>query len=93
MFMPPSAVSCRAGLHGHRAGVAPRKATENRGTWGQVRYFPKGTGLGAHRASGLQAVAPASNTRPRETLGRRAPAETFDELLHPAGGSGVATSR
>lgn len=56
------------------------------------QYFPKGTDLGAHRASDLQAVALALNTRPRKTLEWRTPAEALDELLRSENRSCVATT-
>lgn len=42
---------------------------------------PKGPGLTVHDADTLAAVAFALNTRPRKTLGWKAPAEALDEQL------------
>jgi hypothetical protein len=52
----------------------------------------KETDLSAHRASDLQAVAIALNTRPRKTLGWRTPAEAFNGLLLSANQGSVATT-
>jgi len=54
----------------------------NENTKGLLRqYFPKGTDLSQHGANELSAVAHALNTRPRNTLGWRTPAEALDQLL------------
>jgi hypothetical protein len=50
------------------------------------------TDLLRHSRQDLDAVALALNTRPRETLGWRTPAEALDQLLQLAQHGGVATT-
>ena len=64
---------------------SPWQSGTNENTNGMLRqYFPKGTDLSAHKASDMNAVALASNTRPRKTIGWRTQVEAFNELVRSA---------
>jgi IS30 family transposase len=43
--------------------------------------LPKGTGLSGYTQNQLDAIADKLNTRPRQTLGYRTPAEALNDLL------------
>lgn len=54
----------------------------NENTNGLLRqYFPKGTDPSVHDESKLDAVADSLNTRPRQTLGWKTPADAYAETV------------
>jgi transposase, IS30 family len=55
----------------------------NENTNGLLRqYLPKGEDLSVHTQAQLDEIAWSLNTRPRKSLGFRAPLEVYSELLH-----------
>lgn len=56
-------------------------------------FTAKGTELSRWSSTDLEAVAMAVNNRPRKTLGRRTPAEVFEEQMRSLQQPGVATTR
>ena len=61
---------------------SPWQRGSNENTNGLLRqYFPKGTNLAAHTREHLRSVADELNSRPRQTLGWKTPAQALDEVL------------
>lgn len=72
---------------------SPWQRGTNENTNGLLRqYFPKGTDISRYSERELDAVAAALNTRPRQTLGWKTPAEALDGLLSSARKASVATT-
>jgi IS30 family transposase len=72
---------------------SPWQRGTNENTNGLLRqYFPKGTDISRYGPMELAAVANSLNTRPRQTLAWRTPAEALHEVLYSRHETGVATT-
>jgi IS30 family transposase len=72
---------------------SPWQRGTNENTNGLLRqYFPKGTDLGMHSVTDLEAVALALNSRPRKSLEWHTPAEALTKVLRLAKRNRVATT-
>ena len=61
---------------------SPWQRGSNENTNGLLRqYFPKGTNLASYSQPQLDEIARRLNTRPRETLGFKTPADTLDKAM------------
>jgi IS30 family transposase len=70
---------------------SPWQRGTNENTNGLLRqYFPKGTDLSRWSAEEIEAVAATLNSRPRNVLGWKTPAEALDEHLRSLQRAGVA---
>jgi len=73
--------------------LPPWQRGTNENTNGLLRqYFPKGTDLARWTAEEIEAVAATINSRPRKTLGWKAPAEALDQHLRSLQEAGVAST-
>jgi IS30 family transposase len=72
---------------------SPWQRGTNENTNGLLRqYFPKGTDMGMHSVTDLEAVALALNSRPRKSLEWQTPAEALTNVLRLAKRNRVATT-